>query len=82
VPKLNVYIDDVLLKRVRALNLPASQICRDALWEAIWKLNNAKCRKCKEPAGYAIRRDSGGVVYACTEHVGLYLGDKSEVHRI
>lgn len=80
-PKLNVYVDDELLKRVKNSGIELSKICRDALWDALEKENVASCRKCKAPAKYHIRRENG-TTYACDDHVMLYLGDLSTVRAI
>ena len=81
--KLNVYMaDDELLKRVKVLGLPVSQICRDALWEAVEQAEaNKTCKKCKAPAYYHIIKINGDA-YSCKDHVTLYLGDSSTVRTL
>jgi len=74
-------VDDELAKRIRELQLPMSEISREALWAAVEKENRAVCKKCRERARYHVRRESGSV-YACPEHVGLFLGDISTVRAI
>lgn len=82
-PKLNVYLaDDELIKRVKVLNLPISQICRDALWEAVANAERSKvCKKCKAPATYHVIKTNGDT-FACKDHVMLYLGDRAEVRTL
>jgi hypothetical protein len=77
-PKLNIYVDDELAKRVRDLKLPMSEISRDALWAAVEKEDGAVCRSCKQPAEYRVRRQSG-TVYACTDHLATLLGTEGWV---
>lgn len=74
-PKLNIYVDDELAKRVRDLKLPMSEISRDALWAAVEKEDGAVCRTrgCGKPAEYRIRRQTG-TVYSCTDHLAALLG--------
>jgi hypothetical protein len=80
--KLNVYLaDEELLKRVKVLGLPISQICRDALWEAVEKAESKVCKKCKQPAVYHVIKPNSDT-YACKDHVTLYLGDNSTVRTL
>jgi hypothetical protein len=80
-PKLNVYVDDELAKRVRELRLPLSEISQKALWDAVEKDERAVCKKCKAPAVYHVRRE-GGSIYSCVDHIVLYLTDPCTVRPI
>lgn len=82
-PKLNVYVpDDELLKRLKSLGLPVSQICRDALWDAVEEAEKNKvCKKCKAPATHHVIKTNSDT-YTCKDHVTLYLGDLSTVRTL
>ena len=73
-PKLNVYVDDDLLKRVRKYNLPISQICQDALWIAIEEAEAAVCKECEQPAAFHVLYE-GLQVYSCRRHLTSLLLD-------
>lgn len=75
-PKLNVYTDHELLKRIRKLNLPLSEICQEALWEAVENAERSSCQ-CGDPACFLIRNEIS--VYSCAQHVVLYLDRNSTV---
>lgn len=80
-PKLNVYVDDDLAKRIRELRLPMSEISQRALWQAVERDEQARCKKCRAPAVYHVKRE-GGSLYSCVDHIVLYLTDLCTVRPI
>lgn len=80
-PKVNVYLDDDLASQVKTLRLPMSEICREALWKAVDRDVTALCKKCKQPASYHVRSGKG-VMYACEDHLTLYLDGSATVRAI
>jgi hypothetical protein len=72
-PKLNIYVDDDLAKRIKEYNLPLSQICQNALWQAVEETETAVCGyDCRQPAVFFIQGE-GGSVYACRKHLTTLL---------
>jgi hypothetical protein len=67
-PKLNIYVDEDLMKRVQKYNMPISQICQQALWDAIEETERAVCKTCDSPALFHVKNDEGGA-YACRRHL-------------
>jgi hypothetical protein len=72
--RLQIYCDDELVQQTKQLRLPVSQICREALTVAIEEQTPTVCKKCKGPPRFQVRSENGAV-YACREHVAIYLRD-------
>jgi len=80
--KLNIYADEDMIKQAKELNLPLSQICRDAIWEAIEEAGDRSCKRCKAPATFHVIKEDGDNVFTCDEHVGQYIGDQATVRSL
>jgi post-segregation antitoxin (ccd killing protein) len=65
-PKVTVYVDDDLFKRIKKYSLPTSQICQAALWTAIEGMDAAQC-ECGAPASFRIENENGAS-YGCRKH--------------
>jgi hypothetical protein len=80
--RLQIYCDDELVQESKRLRLPVSQICREALTEAIEEQMPTNCKKCKGKSHFQVRGESGAV-FACKDHVALFLrGDFSTVRAL
>ena len=71
-PKINVYVDDDLFKRINQYNLALSRICQDALWAAVEETEAASCASCVRPAVFYVQHDGGGA-YVCRTHLSSEL---------
>jgi hypothetical protein len=71
-PKLNIYVDEDLLKRIKKNSIPISQICQQALWVAIEEAETSVCDECGQPALFHVQNDEGGA-YACKRHLAASL---------
>lgn len=80
-PKLNIYVDEELLKRVRTMNLPISEICQTALWSVVEEEEQTGCKDCPLSAAFLIKNDMG-YFYVCKKHVGNYLDGVSTVRAL
>lgn len=80
-PKLNIYVDEELLKRVRTMNLPISEICQTALWAVVEQEETTRCTDCALSAVFLVKNDIGNI-YVCKKHVANYLDGVSTVRAL
>jgi hypothetical protein len=71
-PKLNIYVDEDLFKRVKKYNLQISPICQQALWAVIEREDAAVCEQCDQPALFYVQNEEGHL-YTCKKHLTIYV---------